>query len=69
MRRSDADATHTLWLVLRNTEGRYSLARADHPVPTGWTAIGDPADRAACLARIEEIWTDMRPDALREAMA
>lgn len=58
-------STDALWRVLRNDEGRYSLAPAHHPVPAGWESLGDPAPREACLARIGSLWTDMRPDSLK----
>ncbi len=35
--------------------------------PAGWTAELVEADREACLAYIEEHWTDMRPKSLSEA--
>ena len=28
------------WLVVRNLEGRWSVAPADRPIPAGWTAEG-----------------------------
>ena len=53
------------WLVVRNLEGRWSVAPADRPIPAGWTAEGAPASRAACLARIEADWRDQRPVSLQ----
>ncbi|MEV0694804.1 hypothetical protein [Streptomyces sp. NPDC050388] len=35
----------------------------------GWTVALAETDRAACVAYIEENWTDMRPKSLIEAMA
>ncbi len=61
--------THALWLVLRNQEGRYSVAPASHPLPVGWEPLGPAAPREDCLLRIAETWTDMRPAGLKEAMA
>lgn len=66
--------THTpphspLWHILRNDEGRYSVWPKDQPAPAGWTITGDPGTREDCLSRIAEIWTDMRPDALKKVMA
>ncbi|KEJ95241.1 MbtH family protein [Pseudosulfitobacter pseudonitzschiae] len=58
-----------LWRVLRNCEGRYSMTRATHPIPAGWTPVGDPALRTDCLARIGALWTDMRPLSVQEALA
>ena len=53
------------WLVVRNLEGRWSVAPADRPIPAGWTAEGAPATRDGCLARIETDWHDQRPLSLQ----
>jgi MbtH protein len=55
--------------VVLNDEEQYSIWPADRDLPAGWRAEGTEASRAACLARIGEIWTDMRPLSLRERMA
>ena len=56
------------YLVLVNHEGQYSLWPAFREVPEGWTAVGPQGNRKECLAYIEEVWTDMRPKSLVEAM-
>lgn len=56
------------YLVVLNGEEQYSIWRAGRPVPAGWSAVGEPAPREVCLARIGELWTDMRPASLRAAM-
>ncbi|MEV7124424.1 MbtH family NRPS accessory protein [Streptomyces sp. NPDC093260] len=53
-------------IVVVNDEDQYSIWPADRPVPGGWRAEGFTGDRQACLARIAEVWTDMRPRSLRE---
>lgn len=60
----DADAVFS---VLVNEEGQYSLWPAFAGIPAGWTAELTETSRDACLAYIEEHWTDMRPKSLREA--
>ncbi|MFJ2766649.1 MbtH family protein [Streptomyces sp. NPDC087300] len=56
------------YLVLVNDEEQHSLWPAAIEVPAGWrTAYGEDS-RAACLAHIEETWTDMRPAGLRREM-
>ncbi|MER5822431.1 MbtH family protein [Streptomyces mirabilis] len=60
----DADAVYS---VLVNDEGQYSLWPAFADIPAGWAAELVEADREACLAYIEEHWTDMRPKSLSEA--
>ena len=55
------------FFVVHNHEEQYSIWRSDKSMPAGWTAVGEPMQRQACLARIEELWTDMRPLSLRMA--
>ncbi|GIG56677.1 MbtH protein [Longispora fulva] len=55
--------------VVRNDEEQYSLWWADRQPPAGWAFDGPEASREECLARIGEIWTDLRPLSLRERMA
>lgn len=50
--------------VVVNAEGQHSLWPAHLDVPAGWDAVHGVADRAACVAYIEENWTDMRPKSL-----
>ncbi|OON71548.1 MbtH family protein [Streptomyces tsukubensis] len=57
------------YLVLVNDEGQHSLWPAFAEVPAGWTVAKDEDSRAACLAFVNEHWTDLRPKSLREAMA
>ncbi|WP_052850410.1 MbtH family protein [Streptomyces avicenniae] len=52
-------------VVVRNHEEQYSIWPQDEEVPDGWTAVGFSGTKAACLAHIEEVWTDMRPLSLR----
>ncbi|WP_422769191.1 MbtH family protein [Plantactinospora sp. WMMC1484] len=61
--------TDELYVIVRNDEEQYSIWRAGQPVPAGWEPVGEPAPREGCLARISELWTDMRPASLRAAMS
>ncbi|MFE6763992.1 MbtH family protein [Streptomyces sp. NPDC057689] len=54
--------------VVRNDEDQYSIWWAERDLPAGWTAEGTEGSREQCLARINEVWTDMRPRSLRERM-
>jgi MbtH protein len=54
-----------LFEVLVNSEEQYSLWPADKIVPAGWRKSGKQGSKAACLAYIDEIWTDMRPLSVR----
>lgn len=56
------------YLVLVNHEGQYSLWPAFLDVPSGWTITGPRGARTACLAWIDEHWTDMRPLSLVRQM-
>lgn len=57
-----------LYLVVRNAEEQYSIWPASRTVPEGWTTVGSAAPKEECLARIDEVWTDMRPLSLRRSM-
>ncbi|MFV5991910.1 MbtH family protein [Streptomyces sp. NPDC056231] len=56
------------YLVVHNDELQYSIWLADRELPAGWHQEGTRGTRAECLARIEEVWTDMRPLSLRRRM-
>jgi MbtH protein len=56
------------YLVVINDEAQYSIwPTFKKAPPAGWRAIGFEGDKAACLARINELWVDMRPLTLRSA--
>ncbi len=52
--------------VVVNHEEQYSIWDTRRELPPGWRAIGFVGPEAACLAHIDEIWTDMRPLSLRQ---
>ncbi|THF76534.1 MbtH family protein [Cohnella fermenti] len=54
------EATEDKFYALANAQGQYSLWPAFAEIPAGWTKLYE-AEREACLAYIEEHWTDMRP--------
>lgn len=56
------------YLVVVNDELQYSLWPSGREIPEGWRAEGTQGTRAECLARIELVWTDMRPLSLRQQM-
>lgn len=55
--------------VVVNDEEQYSVWAQGTPVPAGWRATGFRGDEAACLAHIDEVWTDLRPRSLRDWLA
>ncbi|MET8748571.1 MbtH family protein [Streptomyces sp. NPDC059104] len=61
-----ADTVHR---VVLNDEEQYSLWWADRDLPAGWHAEGTEGTREECLARITELWTDLRPASLRRRMS
>ncbi|RSM65093.1 MbtH family protein [Kibdelosporangium aridum] len=54
--------------VLVNDEEQHSLWPVFVDVPGGWRVVFGAESRAACVAYIEDNWTDMRPKSLQEAM-
>lgn len=56
------------YFALVNDEGQYSLWPAFADIPGGWTVAFGEDSRAACLAFVEENWTDMRPKSLIREM-
>ncbi|MFI7675527.1 MbtH family protein [Actinophytocola sp. NPDC049390] len=58
----DEDGTY---LVLVNEEDQHSLWPAFAEVPAGWRIVFGEDTRPACVAYVEEHWTDLRPKSLR----
>ena len=56
------------YFVVMNDEEQYSIWPEGRDVPEGWAVVGDSRPRADCLEYIEQVWTDMRPKSVREAM-
>ena len=56
------------YLVLVNAEEQHSLWPAFAEVPAGWRVVFGEDTRAACVAYVEEHWTDLRPKSLRAQM-
>ncbi|HVB80877.1 MAG TPA: MbtH family NRPS accessory protein [Candidatus Binataceae bacterium] len=59
---------NTNYKVVMNHEGQYSIWPADRENPVGWSDGGKSGSKAECLAYVKEVWTDMRPLALRKHM-
>ena len=58
----------TIYKVVVNHEEQYSIWPADREIPAGWRDAGKSGPKAECLAWVKEVWTDMRPLSLRQAM-
>lgn len=59
----------TIYKVVVNQEGQYSIWAAGRDNPLGWNDVDKSGSKAECLAHIEKVWTDMRPLSLRKKMA
>ncbi len=57
-----------LWKIVVNIEDQYSVWPEGKEMPYGWREEGKSGSKEECLKHIEEIWTDMRPRSLKEAM-
>ncbi|MEI5036430.1 MbtH family protein [Streptomyces sp. CA-278952] len=56
------------FLVLVNDENQHSLWPSFSAVPKGWTVAHREDTRQACIAYIEENWTDIRPKSLIDSL-
>lgn len=68
MRNRDDGEDTTLYKVVVNSEEQYSIWPADRENPLGWNDAGKTGTKQECMSYIQEVWTDMRPRSLREAM-
>jgi MbtH protein len=59
----------TVYKVVVNHEEQYSIWPAGRDNAPGWRDAGKSGNKADCLAYVKEVWTDMRPLSLRQAMA
>lgn len=57
-----------LYKVVINHEEQYSIWFVDRENPLGWRDAGKTGPKAECLAYIKDVWIDMRPLSLRQAM-
>lgn len=63
------DDPDIVWKVVVNDEEQYSLWAADRENAPGWRDAGKEGSKEECLLYVEQVWTDMRPLSLRQAMA
>lgn len=62
------DDENANYFVVVNAEEQYSIWPEGRDLPDGWTAVGGARTRAECLDHIEEVWIDMRPKSVRDAL-
>ncbi|NBD34625.1 MAG: MbtH family NRPS accessory protein [Chloroflexi bacterium] len=65
---NETSKSEEVFTVVVNDEEQYSIWWANRDLPLGWREAGKQGTREACLAYIEEVWEDMRPLSLRQAM-
>ena len=58
----------TIYKVVKNIEGQYSIWPDYKDIPNGWEAQDKSGLKEECLAFIKEVWTDMRPISLQRQM-
>ena len=68
MEREEKDPFSTYKVVV-NHEEQYSIWPAGRENAPGWRDAGREGTKAECLSYVKEVWTDMRPLSLRQAMA
>ncbi len=64
---SESENDSTAYRVVLNHEEQYSIWPDGMPLPPGWRAEGMTGAKAACLAHIKTVWTDMTSASLRRA--
>ncbi len=58
------------YIVVINHEEQYSIWPAGQAVPAGWQDVKEQCgSKEACLAYINQVWTDMRPLSLRKQVS
>lgn len=65
----DDTSCEPLYQVVVNDEEQHSVWPALREPPPGWRPEGSTGTRQACLARIAEVWHDLRPLSVRGAAA
>jgi uncharacterized protein YbdZ (MbtH family) len=65
---SDSDNDDTIYTVVVNHEGQYSIWPSHRDLPRGWNSAGRTGRKGECLEYIESVWKDMRPLSLRKQM-
>ncbi|MEV0414679.1 MbtH family protein [Streptomyces sp. NPDC050448] len=62
------DDVNGRFYVLVNDEQQHSLWPSFTEVPAGWRIVFGEESRDNCLTYVEDKWTDLRPQSLRDAM-
>ena len=59
---------NTIFSVVVNHEEQYSIWPVNREKPNGWKNTGFSGNKKQCLEHINKVWTDMRPDLLKQHM-
>ncbi|MEL6553022.1 MAG: MbtH family NRPS accessory protein [Cyanobacteria bacterium J06621_11] len=62
-------SNETIYRVVINNQGRYSIWPEYKEIPWGWQAEGKIGSRQNCLDHISQIWTDMHPLSLQKLVS
>jgi MbtH protein len=62
---ADDDEDITMYKVVVNHEGQYSLWPANRENALGWKDAGKQGTKDDCLAYIKQVWTGARPSDTR----
>ena len=65
---SDEFEDRDTYLAVVNDEDQYSIWPANREVPSGWREAGKQGTRTEVLAWIQEVWSDMNPEAARSRL-
>lgn len=65
---SEQSSSEISYKVVINHEEQYSIWPTDLPTPAGWRDAGPQGSKEECLNYISQVWKDMRPLSLRNAM-
>lgn len=61
-------ASETIFTVVLNDQGQYSIWSVGPSPPKGWKEVGQTGMQQECLDYIEKVWVDMRPKSLRDKL-
>lgn len=57
-----------MFAVLVNDEGQYGILPDFVAAPDGWVMTGFSGTQDECIAHVDAVWMDMRPNSLQVAL-
>ena len=61
--KGDGGQDTTVYEVVVNEAGQYSMWPAGQQIPEGWKSVSKHGTKQECLEYIKEVWTDVKPPA------